>query len=139
MASLVVRDHQASYRGVRQHRWGVWIAEIDHPELNMRVWLGTFDSAEKAARAYDEAATMVYGPRSQTNFPIDPNANGLLANDIRANLQRIAFDAATVANKASPSLSTVEELYGMKVLKEEDVDEMIKELMKDDVKIEFRL
>lgn len=107
------------FKGVRMRSWGSWVSEIRAPNQKTRIWLGSYSTAEAAARAYDAALICLKGPSANLNFPKFSQQNFPLTNDQLTTMspktiQKVAAQAAnafldnaiTPENLPSPLPST---------------------------------
>ncbi|OAY44384.1 ethylene-responsive transcription factor ERN1 [Manihot esculenta] len=76
-------NNNNKFVGVRQRPSGRWVAEIKDTTQKIRMWLGTFETAEEAARAYDQAACLLRGSNTRTNFITHVSLDSPLASRIR--------------------------------------------------------
>ncbi|KAJ4879625.1 Ethylene-responsive transcription factor ERF012 [Raphanus sativus] len=89
------------YKGVRMRSWGSWVSEIRAPNKKTRIWLGSYSTAEAAARAYDVALLCLKGPQANLNFPSSASSHPLLDEMTILSPKSIQKIAAQAANNSS--------------------------------------
>ncbi|CAL5056105.1 unnamed protein product [Urochloa decumbens] len=104
------------FKGVRKRKWGKWVSEIRLPNSRERIWLGSYDAPEKAARAFDAAFVCLRGPGAagaDLNFPDSPppcRAGGCSSDpqEVQAAALSHANRAAVTAQQAAAALLDVD-------------------------------
>jgi hypothetical protein len=84
-------------------KWGSWGSEIRTPKTRAKIWLGSYKTAEQAARAYDAAVYCLRGPNAKLNFPDSVPA---IPSAFCLSRRQIQLVAARYARDELPSSST---------------------------------
>jgi hypothetical protein len=116
------RSDSSMYRGVRKRKWGKYVSGIRLPNSRQRIWLGSYDSAVKAARAFDAAIFCLRDSGAKFNFPNDPpniaGGRSMTHSEIKTAAARFATSGqpvSTLVETPSSSEGTTTTLLSMEL------------------------
>ncbi|BAT82064.1 hypothetical protein LR48_Vigan07g217000 [Vigna angularis] len=108
-------ENKKKFKGVRMRSWGSWVSEIRAPNQKTRIWLGSYSTAEAAARAYDAALLCLKGSSANLNFPSSSSSHYIPQDTVMSpkSIQRVAaaaannfLDTAIATTPSSPPLAS---------------------------------
>ncbi|KAL3532728.1 hypothetical protein ACH5RR_006249 [Cinchona calisaya] len=107
-------DNNNKYKGVRKRKWGKYVSEIRLPNSRERIWLGSYDTPEKAARAFDAAAFCLRGKSAKFNFPNNPpdivNGRSMTSTEIQVAAARFANEGSESGTYSGSGTGRVDNL-----------------------------
>ncbi|XP_075512881.1 ethylene-responsive transcription factor ERF017-like [Primulina tabacum] len=112
-STSTARESEASassskYKGVRRRKWGKFVSEIRLPNSRERIWLGSYDTAEKAARAFDAALFCLRGKNAKFNFPDNPPEINKGVSMSPGDIQEAAARYAHSGDQGPPTAGRIE-------------------------------